>query len=47
MEMNSMTIYFTSRHVLFEFHLKFWNTDSIVLVFQLEVYYEVDGLLTG
>ena len=33
------------RDVLFEFHLKFWNTAS--MVFQLEVYYKVDKLLTG
>ena len=32
------------RDVLFEFHLKFWNT---ILVFQFEVYYKVDRLLTG
>ena len=29
-----------TRYVLFEIHLKFWNTASVpVLVFQLEVYY--------
>ena len=38
---------FVLRDVLFEFYLKFWNTASIVLVFQLEVYYKVDRLLTG
>ena len=36
------TIY---RDVLFEFHLKFWNTISIGILF--EVYYRVDSLLTG
>ena len=35
------------RDVLFEFYLKFGNTTSAVLVFQLEVYYMVDRLLTG
>ena len=40
------------RDVLFEFHLKFWNTKYWywyleVLVFQLEVYNKVDKLLTG
>ena len=36
------TIY---RDVLFEFHLKFWNTISIGILF--EVYFRVDSLLTG
>ena len=33
------------RDVLFEFHLKFWNTSKVV--FQIEVYYMVDRCLTG
>ena len=37
----------SDRDVLFEFHLKFWNTTSIVFVFQLVVYYKVDRLLHG
>ena len=39
------TIILESIDVLFEFHLKFWKPP--VLVFQLEVYYNVDSLLTG
>ena len=39
--------YTLSGDVLFENHLKFWNTASAVLVFQLEVYYKVERLLTG
>jgi len=49
--MNNFLIYrsyipFGIRDVLFEFHLKFWNTTSFG-IFQLEVYYKVYRLLSG
>ena len=34
-----------NRDVLFEFHLKFWNTASIAI--PARVYYEVDRFRTG
>ena len=36
-----------SRGVLFEFHLKFWNTNSIGIPVRSNIMYKVDRLLTG
>ena len=45
--LESFQLYFlVTRDVLFEFHLKFWNT-AINGIPVLEVYYKVDRLLTG
>ena len=35
------------RDVLFEFHLKFWNTISIGIPVRSNIMYKVDRLLTG